>query len=142
MPNMATPKAIKSLPKGLDTPVGEAGSKLSGGQKQRISIARALLKNAPILLLDEATSALDTESEKYIQKSLEELMKGRTTFVVAHRLSTIEGADKIVVMKDGCIQEIGRHEDLLAANGLYAHLYTIQFSKHAMRESAGHEAFV
>lgn len=122
---------IKSLPKGLDTPVGEAGSKLSGGQKQRISIARALLKNAPILLLDEATSALDTESEKYIQKSLEELMKGRTTFVVAHRLSTIEGADKIVVMKDGCIQEIGRHEDLLAANGLYAHLYTIQFSKHA-----------
>ena len=83
------------------------------------------------MLLDEATSALDTESEKYIQKSLEELMKGRTTFVVAHRLSTIEGADKIVVMKDGRIQEIGRHEDLLAANGLYAHLYKIQFSKHA-----------
>ena len=122
---------IRSLPKGLDTPVGEAGSKLSGGQKQRISIARALLKNAPVLLLDEATSALDTESEKYIQKSLEELMKGRTTFVVAHRLSTIEGADKIVVMKDGRIQEIGCHEDLLAANGLYAHLYMIQFSKHA-----------
>ena len=131
---------INSLPQGLDTPVGEAGSKLSGGQKQRISIARALLKNAPILLLDEATSALDTESEKYIQKSLEELMRGRTTFVVAHRLSTIEGADKIVVMKDGCIQEVGRHEELLAANGLYAHLYTIQFAKHLHDEDNPAEA--
>ena len=120
---------IESLPEGLDTRVGEAGSKLSGGQKQRISIARALLKNAPILLLDEATSALDTESEKYIQQSLDQLMKGRTTFVVAHRLSTIEGADKIVVMKDGRIQEVGRHEELLTSGGLYAHLYSIQFSK-------------
>jgi subfamily B ATP-binding cassette protein MsbA len=119
---------IESLPLGLDTPVGEAGSKLSGGQKQRISIARALLKNAPILLLDEATSALDTESEKYIQQSLDELMKGRTTFVVAHRLSTIEGADRIVVMRDGRIQEIGKHEELLARGGMYAHLYNIQFS--------------
>lgn len=118
----------QSLPLGLDTPVGEAGSKLSGGQKQRISIARALLKNAPILLLDEATSALDTESEKYIQQSLDELMKGRTTFVVAHRLSTIEGADRIVVMRDGRIQEIGKHAELLAKNGMYAHLYNIQFS--------------
>lgn len=120
---------VETLPNGLDTPVGEAGSRLSGGQKQRISIARALLKNAPILLLDEATSALDTESEKYIQASLNELMQGRTTFVVAHRLSTIEGADKIVVVKDGCIVEIGKHSELLAKNGFYAHLYNIQFSK-------------
>lgn len=119
---------VETLPKGLDTPVGEAGSKLSGGQKQRISIARALLKNAPILLLDEATSALDTESEKYIQKSLDELMKGRTTFVVAHRLSTIIGADKIVVMKDGQIQEVGKHEELLQKKGLYEHLYNIQIA--------------
>lgn len=119
---------IETLPKGLDTQVGEAGSKLSGGQKQRISIARALLKNAPILLLDEATSALDTESEKYIQKSLDELMKGRTTFVVAHRLSTIIGADKIVVMKNGQICEVGRHDELLQKKGLYEHLYNIQFA--------------
>lgn len=119
---------VATLPKGLDTPVGEAGSKLSGGQKQRISIARALLKNAPILLLDEATSALDTESEKYIQKSLDELMKGRTTFVVAHRLSTIINADKIVVMKDGRISEIGKHEELLSKKGIYEHLYNIQFA--------------
>lgn len=119
---------VETLPKGLDTQVGEAGSKLSGGQKQRISIARALLKNAPILLLDEATSALDTESEKYIQKSLDELMKGRTTFVVAHRLSTIIGADKIVVMKNGQICEVGRHEELLQKKGLYEHLYNIQFA--------------
>lgn len=127
---------IQSLPMGLDTPVGEAGSKLSGGQKQRISIARALLKNAPILLLDEATSALDTESEKYIQQSLDELMKGRTTFVVAHRLSTIEGADRIVVMRDGRIQEIGKHAELLAQNGMYAHLYNIQFSSKFPRVQA------
>lgn len=119
---------IETLPKGLDTQVGEAGSRLSGGQKQRISIARALLKNAPILLLDEATSALDTESEKYIQKSLDELMQGRTTFVVAHRLSTIIGADKIVVMKDGQICEVGKHEELLQRKGYYEHLYNIQFA--------------
>lgn len=119
---------IETLPKGLDTPVGEAGSRLSGGQKQRISIARALLKNAPILLLDEATSALDTESEKYIQKSLDGLMQGRTTFVVAHRLSTIIGADKIVVMKDGQICEVGKHEELLQRKGYYEHLYNIQFA--------------
>ena len=93
-----------------------------------ISIARALLKNAPILLLDEATSALDTESEKYIQKSLDELMQGRTTFVVAHRLSTIIGADKIVVMKDGQICEVGKHEELLQRKGYYEHLYNIQFA--------------
>ena len=120
---------IETLPKGLDTPVGEAGSRLSGGQKQRISIARALLKNAPILLLDEATSALDTQSEKYIQESLKELMKNRTTFVVAHRLSTIEGADLIVVFKDGHVVEMGRHAELLEKKGHYAHLYNLQFSK-------------
>lgn len=120
---------IESLPKGLDTPVGEAGSRLSGGQKQRISIARALLKNAPILLLDEATSALDTQSEKYIQDSLKQLMQRRTTFVVAHRLSTIEGADLIVVIKDGRIVETGRHAELLAKKGQYAHLYSLQFSQ-------------
>ncbi len=120
---------IESLPKGLDTPVGEAGSRLSGGQKQRISIARALLKNAPILLLDEATSALDTQSEKYIQESLHVLMRNRTTFVVAHRLSTIEGADLIVVFRDGRAVEMGKHEELLKKGGHYAHLYNMQFSK-------------
>ena len=120
---------IESLPKGLDTPIGEAGSRLSGGQKQRISIARALLKNAPILLLDEATSALDTGSEKYIQESLRELMANRTTFVVAHRLSTIEDANLIVVFKDGRVVETGRHEELLKKGGHYARLYNLQFSK-------------
>ena len=104
---------------------------LSGGQRQRISIARAFLKNAPILLLDEATSALDTESEKHIQTSLETLMKGRTTFVVAHRLSTIEGADRIVVMREGAIVEIGNHNELMAKKGVYEHLYTIQFKNHS-----------
>ena len=121
---------IESLPEGFNTRVGEGGAKLSGGQRQRISIARALLKNAPILLLDEATSALDTESEKYIQASLDELMVGRTSFVVAHRLSTIEGADRIVVMKQGRIVEIGTHKELLQKNGVYANLYKIQFADH------------
>ena len=120
---------IMQLPDGYDTMVGEGGSTLSGGEKQRISIARAFLKNAPVLLLDEATSALDTESEKHIQKSLDTLLKGRTSFVVAHRLSTIINADRIVVMRDGGIAEIGSHEELLARQGFYHHLYTIQFSK-------------
>ena len=121
---------IRSLPEGLNTPVGAGGSQLSGGQRQRISIARAFLKNAPILLLDEATSALDTESERRIQTSLDTLMKGRTTFVVAHRLSTIEGADRIVVMRDGQIVEIGSHVELMKLKGVYEHLYTIQFKNH------------
>ena len=108
---------IASLPDGLDTQAGANGSALSGGQRQRISIARAILKNAPILLLDEATSALDTESEKHIQHSLQTLMKGRTTFVVAHRLSTIENADRIIVMKDGEVVEVGTHKALLAQGG-------------------------
>jgi ATP-binding cassette, subfamily B, bacterial MsbA len=122
---------IESLPKGFDTPIGESAVRLSGGQRQRISIARALLKDAPILLLDEATSALDSESERYIQKSLERLMQGRTTFVVAHRLSTIERADRIVVLEHGRIGEIGSHRQLLARGGLYAHLYEIQFATHS-----------
>jgi subfamily B ATP-binding cassette protein MsbA len=119
---------IESLPDGFATRVGESAVKLSGGQRQRLSIARALLKNAPILLLDEATSALDSESERFIQASLERLMKGRTTVVVAHRLSTIEHADRIVVMEAGRIVETGRHAELLARGGLYSHLHRIQFS--------------
>ena len=122
---------IESLPKGFDTPIGESAVRLSGGQRQRISIARALLKDAPILLLDEATSALDSESERYIQTSLERLMQGRTTLVVAHRLSTIERADRIVVLEHGRIVEIGSHRELLSRGGLYAHLYEIQFATHS-----------
>ena len=117
---------IASLPQGLDTPVGEAGGRLSGGQKQRISIARALLKNAPILILDEATSALDSESEAKIKDALSRLMEGRTTVIVAHRLSTIENATTIVSMAEGKIQEMGTREALLAKPGLYAELVRLQ----------------
>jgi subfamily B ATP-binding cassette protein MsbA len=114
---------IEKLPGGFDTIIGESGMKLSGGQRQRLSIARALLKNAPILILDEATSALDTESELVVQKALENLMKNRTTFVVAHRLSTIKNADRIIVIQDGVIVEEGKHGDLIRANGLYKTLH-------------------
>lgn len=117
---------IASLPQGLDTPVGEAGDRLSGGQKQRLSIARALLKNAPILILDEATSALDAESEFKIKTALSTLMKDRTTFIVAHRLSTVQDADQIVTMQNGEIQEIGTHDQLIQKGGLYAHLCELQ----------------
>jgi subfamily B ATP-binding cassette protein MsbA len=117
---------VSSLPNGLDTPVGEAGSRLSGGQKQRISIARALLKDAPILILDEATSALDAENEHRIKMALARLMKGRTTFIVAHRLSTIEYATKIVAMRAGEIAEVGTHAELLKKDGVYAHLCKLQ----------------
>ena len=115
-----------SLPQGLDTPVGEAGSRLSGGQKQRISIARAILRNTPILILDEATSALDSESEAAIKTALDRLTAGRTTFIVAHRLSTIRNASRIVVMSDGVIQEIGTHDALLEKGGAYANLSKLQ----------------
>lgn len=118
---------VASLPQGLETQVGENANTLSGGQRQRLAIARALIKNAPILILDEATSALDNESEAQVQASLERLMAGRTTLVIAHRLSTVQKADKIVVLDAGKIVEQGRHEDLLASNGLYASLYYMQF---------------
>ncbi|WP_455721030.1 ABC transporter ATP-binding protein [Agathobacter sp.] len=114
---------IMELPDGYDTFVGERGTRLSGGQKQRISIARVFLKNPPILVLDEATSALDNESERYIQKSLEELAKDRTTITIAHRLSTIRNADEILVVADNGIAERGTHEKLLAQGGIYAHYY-------------------
>ena len=118
---------IKKLPEGFDTIIGESGAKLSGGQQQRVSIARALLKNAPILILDEATSSLDTESEREVQKALENLMKNRTTFVIAHRLSTIRNADRIIVMQNGKIVEEGAHEELLARQGAYETLHRMQF---------------
>ena len=117
---------IQQLPAGLETSIGEDGAKLSGGQRQRISIARALLKNAPILILDEATSALDTDSERQVQAALAGLMKNRTTLVIAHRLSTIEHADKILVLDQGCIVESGTHAELLSKGGYYANLTRIQ----------------
>ena len=117
------------LPDGLDTRCGERGVLLSGGQRQRIAIARALLKDAPVLILDEATSALDTESERRIQSALEVLMKGRTTLVIAHRLSTVEHADCIAVMREGAIMETGTHDQLLAQGGYYSTLYQMQFSQ-------------
>jgi subfamily B ATP-binding cassette protein MsbA len=117
---------VKDLPNGVDTNIGDAGGKLSGGQKQRLSIARAVLKNPPIMILDEATSALDTESEKLVQVALENMMQNRTSIVIAHRLSTIQKADTIVVMKKGEIVEQGTHAELLALNGTYSNLVTLQ----------------
>jgi ATP-binding cassette, subfamily B, bacterial MsbA len=118
----------RDLPAGLETVVGDRGVLLSGGQRQRISIARALLKNAPILILDEATSALDTEAERHIQAALAQLVRNRTTFVIAHRLSTVEQADRIVVLDAGEVVESGTHAELLARDGRYAQLYRLQFA--------------
>jgi ATP-binding cassette subfamily B protein/subfamily B ATP-binding cassette protein MsbA len=117
---------ILDLPDGYDTLVGERGVKLSGGQKQRISIARAVLKDAPILILDEATSSVDTQTELLIQQALERLIAGRTTIVIAHRLSTIRSANKIVVLEGRRIKETGSHAELLAHDGLYKQLYSVQ----------------
>jgi ATP-binding cassette subfamily B protein len=122
---------LRDLPQGLDTYLGEDGTRLSGGQQQRIAIARAILRDAPILLLDEATSALDAESERLVQQALDRLMEGRTTLVIAHRLSTVRAADRIVVMEDGRIVERGTHRQLAEQGGLYARLAALQFGQEA-----------
>jgi ATP-binding cassette subfamily B protein len=120
---------LMALPQGYQTFLGERGVRLSGGQRQRISIARAILKNPPLLLLDEATSALDAESERMVQAALESAMKDRTTLVIAHRLATVQRADRIIVMEAGEIVETGTHAQLAAAGGLYARLAALQFDQ-------------
>ncbi|ERT04699.1 ABC transporter family protein [Lyngbya aestuarii BL J] len=127
---------IEQLPEGFDTKIGDRGLLLSGGQRQRISIARALLQNPEILILDEATSALDTISERLVQQAIDELSRNRTTIVVAHRLSTIQKADKIAVLERGQLIELGTHNDLLAKGGQYARLYSLQFADEAERDRA------
>ena len=119
---------ITTLPQGYASDLGEQGVRLSGGQKQRIAIARAMLKNPRILLLDEATSALDAESEKLVQEAMEQLMKNRTTLVIAHRLATVLKADRIIVMEHGRIVAIGKHQELLKQGGIYARLAALQFA--------------
>ena len=125
---------ISQLPEGYQTVVGDRGTRLSGGQRQRVAIARAILKDAPILILDEATSSLDNESERLVQDALARLMEGRTTVVVAHRLSTIRAADRIAVLDDGWLLELGTHAGLLEADGLYAHLWRLQASERPAAE--------
>ncbi len=125
--NACLDEFVKGLPQGLETEIGERGILLSGGQKQRLAIARAFVKNAPVVILDEATSALDNKSERVVQEALDNLMKNRTVIVIAHRLSTVQNADKIVVINDGKIVESGKHEDLIKRNGAYAALYSMQF---------------
>jgi subfamily B ATP-binding cassette protein MsbA len=127
---------VASLPRGLDTVIGEQGVRLSGGERQRLAIARALLKDPPILILDEATSSLDSESEREVQQALDRLMVGRTTLVIAHRLSTVRNAQRIVVLEDGRVVESGRHADLLAAGGPYRRLYEMQFARKEDTEPA------
>jgi ATP-binding cassette, subfamily B, bacterial MsbA len=135
--NAAAHDFIMGLPEGYDTVVGEHGVKLSGGQRQRLSIARAMLKDAPILLLDEATSALDTESERAVQEALQRLMVGRTTLVIAHRLSTVRNADVIYGLADGRVAERGSHAELIARNGLYAKLWALQTARPDQPDAAG-----
>jgi len=129
--NAAAHEFISALPEGYDTMVGDRGSNLSGGERQRVALARAFLRDAPILLLDEATSALDSESEAKVQEALARLSKGRTVLVIAHRLSTVRDADRILALDGGRIVEMGRHEDLIARNGLYARLSRLQFQSGA-----------
>jgi subfamily B ATP-binding cassette protein MsbA len=120
---------VMAMPQGLNTLIGEQGVRLSGGERQRLAIARALLKDPPILILDEATSSLDSESEREVQQALDRLIAGRTTLVIAHRLSTVRNADRIIAMEDGRIMEIGSHAELLAVDGLYRRLYEMQFAR-------------
>jgi subfamily B ATP-binding cassette protein MsbA len=131
---------ILNMPDGYNTKVGEKGTRLSGGERQRLAIARAILKNAPILILDEATSALDVESEQYVQAALANLMKGRTVFVIAHRLSTVRKATRIAVIEAGAITEIGTHDQLLQQSGTYRRLYNLQFSGDGPTRVQGDEA--
>ena len=133
MANASLGEFVRSLPEGLDTVVGERGAKLSGGQRQRVSIARAFLKDAPILILDEATSHLDAVNEQAVRESLALLAKARTTLVIAHRLSTVRDADRIIVLDSGRVVEIGDHDSLLARGALYARLVSRQLAGVAVR---------